>query len=116
MIAFSAENYVTSAPLSDPRYYRWILSVDEKKGEDFFNRKFLMHKCTEEDFSRFNPPADEATKEKVESLMAGGHMFCFDWKKIRFDLFGAESSGLDFTALDPSFIPCASRITLYDGT
>ena len=33
-----------------------------------------------------------------------------------FELYGSEASGVDFSALDPMLIPCASRITLYDNT
>ena len=33
-----------------------------------------------------------------------------------FELYGSEASGVDFSALDPMLIPCASRITLYNNT
>ena len=38
-----------------------------------------------------------------------------DWKTLEFDLTGTEQ-GVDFAALDPMLIPCASRITLFDGS
>ena len=33
-----------------------------------------------------------------------------------FELYGSETTGLDFTALDAMIIPCASKVTLYDGS
>ena len=29
---------------------------------------------------------------------------------------GAETGAVDFTAIEPQLIPCASRVTLYDGS
>ena len=75
-----------------------------------------MHKCSDDEFSRFYPPADEATEKKVKMMQAGGHLYCFDWKETNFDLFGSEASGLDFAAMDPTLIPCASEVTLHDGS
>ena len=31
------------------------------------------------------------------------------------EIFSSESLGVDFAALDPMLVPCASRITLHDG-
>ena len=39
-----------------------------------------------------------------------------DWKATGFELHGTETSGMAFTALDPMIVPCASKITLYDGS
>ena len=29
---------------------------------------------------------------------------------------GAETGAVDFTVIEPQLIPCASRVTLYDGS
>ena len=29
---------------------------------------------------------------------------------------GSETGAVDFTAIDPMLIPCASRVTLFDGS
>ena len=33
-----------------------------------------------------------------------------------FELYSSEQSGVDFSALDPMLVPCASRIELFDGS
>ena len=33
-----------------------------------------------------------------------------------FDLYGSEESGVDFTALEVMLIPCASKLTIFDGS
>ena len=35
---------------------------------------------------------------------------------MKFDLYGSEASAIDFSALDVLLVPCASRITLFDGS
>ena len=35
---------------------------------------------------------------------------------MEFDLKGSERTGTNFTAIDPMLVPCASSITLYDGS
>ena len=49
-------------------------------------------------------------------MQACGHLYCFDWQETNFDLFGSEASGLDFAAMDPTLTPCASEVTLHDGS
>ena len=53
---------------------------------------------------------------KVNKLQSGGHFFCLDFKGMGFELYGSEASGVDFSALDPMLVPCASRIKFFDGS
>lgn len=75
-----------------------------------------MHKCTNEEFNMFKPAKNEGTATKVNQFHADGHFFCNDWKAMRFALRGTETSGLEYTTFDPMLIPCASKVTLFDGS
>ena len=33
-----------------------------------------------------------------------------------FKVHGTEASGVDYAAIDPMIVPCASKITLHDGS
>ena len=68
MIAFSALSYLTGEPLSDSSYFRWIIDLTTKTGDNVSNKRFVMHRCTDKDFTRFYPPVDEATRLKVSEL------------------------------------------------
>ena len=116
MLAFAAENYDTGAPLSDPRYVRWVYGVADNAGNGTNNYFYPLRKCTDDEFGRFDTPKDEVTATKVQHLQAGGNFFCLDLRKMDYDLRGSETSGTSFTALDPMLVPCASRITLFDGS
>ena len=55
-------------------------------------------------------------EQKVERLHADGDFFCPDWNARKFYLKGSEVSGSDFANFDAMIIPCASRITMFDGS
>ena len=117
MVAFAAEHYETGIGLSDPRYVKWINSVVHRIDGKLFRKYYLMHKCSNEEFVRFSDPINAKTAKKVQQLQTEGNFFCFDWKVIGdITLFGSEESGVDYGALDPMLIPCASRVQLYDGS
>ena len=52
----------------------------------------------------------------MKRLQDGGHFYCIDFKALGFDIYGSEMSGVDFAALDVMLIPCASQVTLFDGS
>ena len=74
-----------------------------------------MHKCTDEEFAKFKGPETELEAKKVRRLQDDGGFYCLDWKALGLELYGSETLGIDFNALDLMIIPCASRITLHDG-
>merc|ERR1711893_232773 len=41
---------------------------------------------------------------------------CFDWKEKDWALFGSWHTRDDFTSIEFAYFPCASLITLYDGS
>ena len=62
MMAFSLENFYTSAPLDDPRYIRWY-TIDWTLKEGIWTSSYnLLNKCTEADFEKFYQAENEATK------------------------------------------------------
>ena len=117
MVAFAAEHYETGVGLSDPRYVRWINSVVNRIDGQLIRKYYLMHKCTNEEFVAFSDPMNDKTAKKVYQLQTEGNFFCLDWKVMGdITMHGTEESGVDYTALDPMIVPCASRIQLHDGS
>ena len=116
MLAFAAENYDTGAPLSDPRYVRWVANLAFKEGNGTSHTYYPMHKCTDDEFARFDTPKNEMTAIKVKRLQAGGDFFCLNKQILEYNLKGSETFGTNYTALDPMMVPCASSITLFDGS
>ena len=108
MMAFTAENYDTGVPLSDPRYVKWVTAFWERVGGEWNIKWYPMQKCSDAQFSRFKAPENDLIAAKVNKLQTGGHFFCLDFKEMGFELYGSESQGVDFTALDPMLVPCAS--------
>ena len=116
MMAFTAVNYDTGVPLSDPRYVKWVTAYWERVGGEWIINWFPMHKCSGAEMARFKNPENDLIATRVNKLQTGGHFFCLDFKAMRFELYGSESKGVDFSALDPMLVPCASRIKLFDGS
>ena len=116
MMAFTAENFDTSAPISDARYVKWVTALWKRVNGEWDLKWYPMHKCRDAEFSRFKESKTEQIATKVRKFQTGGHFFCLDFKALGFELYGAEKDGVDFTALDPMLLPCASRITLFDGS
>lgn len=116
MLAVGAENFDNGEFLSDPRYVRWVMALWEKKDAKWNINWYEMHKCSDEEISKFKPAKDKPTAEKVKRLQDGKHLYCQDWKELEFELYGTETAGVDYTALDVMIVPCASKITLYDGS
>ena len=68
MMAFSAENYETNEPLTDPRYVKWVTAYWERVGGKLLTRFYPMHKCSDAEFSRFSKPENDLTATKVNKL------------------------------------------------
>ena len=90
MMAIAAENYDTGAAINDPRYVKWIAYFKITINGETKKSLYPMHQCTDVEFSRFMPPKDETTANKVERLSSGGYFFCIDWRVIGFNLSGFE--------------------------
>lgn len=57
MIALSAANFETAAPVSDPRYVRWYATtIDAKDGQTTYTW-YPMHQCSDDEVSRFYSPS-----------------------------------------------------------
>ena len=44
------------------------------------------------------------------------NLFCIHHKALEFEIFGTETTAVDFSVLDVMLVPCASRITFFDGS
>ena len=43
-------------------------------------------------------------------------LMCLHPELRKFDLFGAQLTGNDYTAIDFMLVPCASRFVMFDGS
>ena len=46
--------------------------------------------------AKFYPPRNQETANEINSLLAGGNLFCLDWQKDAQEVFGAWSTGDNF--------------------
>ena len=65
MMAFTAENYDTGAPLSDPRYVKWVTAYWERVGGEWIINWFPMHKCSGAEMARFKNPENDLIATRV---------------------------------------------------
>ena len=116
MMAVAAETYDKEIGKSDPRYLRWVVSLWIKDANgNFIEEEIPMHKCTEEEFSRFYP-AEGYTATKAAKLQQDGHLFCLDWRAIAHSLYGSWQTGDEYGALSIQLMPCTSPLITKDGT
>ena len=100
MMAFSAANYDTGEPVSDPRYVRWYATTtDVIDGTPAYNW-YPMHQCSAEEFSRFYSPINQETELHMKERHDTAELYCFDFKAVDFDLRGSLNTGNDYTAVD----------------
>ena len=85
-MAFAAENYDTGTALSDPRYVRWLLAIWSRENSKSVITWYPMHKCTVEEFTRFEMTKKESVGAKVKQLRADGDFYCVDWEEIGFEM------------------------------
>ena len=74
-----------------------------------------MHKCTAEDYAKFNLLESEVSR-KIESLRKEGGLFCLHWTELGNDIWGTWADGKGYAALDIQAVPCGYQYTAYDGT
>ena len=74
-----------------------------------------MHKCTDKDYAKFNPPENEAYG-KLEKIRKEGGLFCLDWTEHGHEIWGTWTNGKSYGAMDIMAVPCGYQYTAYDGT
>ena len=85
--AFGVEGYLDKQPKDDPRFVKGILRLNGYRDGIGYERLLPYHKCTDEDWQVFAPPAEEA-----ESLFRSykedpdRNLFCIDWDKFEEEL------------------------------
>ena len=67
--AFAVENMHRNASVYNPRYFRWLVSIHQKKNSHTSPRRhFELYPCTEEDMGMFDEPENEETANKMTKL------------------------------------------------
>ena len=113
MVAVAVEHYL-DGPKSDPRFVKWVASYQISTAESYEAVHYPMHRCTDEDLSKFYPP-DNRSAEKVQALSEANELFCLGKKAQELILFGGWRSGINYRALDIQLVPCSTRYVDYDG-
>ena len=55
-MAFAVEGYLDNEIKDDPRYVKWIARIfGATKDQGTYEKIKEVHKCTEEDYSKFSP-------------------------------------------------------------
>ena len=109
MMAFAAVRVAKdfNEGLSDERYVKWMGTKVTREGVNVTRNRFYLHRCSDEEFSRFYQIENEVEARLIAKLQAEGHFYCVDWK-ITKDLFGYWKSASDFSLFDAAFVSCAS--------
>ena len=97
MMAFSATNYDTGETISDPRHVRWYATTTD--GQPTIYTWYPMHQCSDEELGRFYSPVNQETELKTKKLQDNGHLYCFDFKAVDFDLKGSLDTGNDYSGV-----------------
>ena len=78
MIAVAVTHYL-DGPKSDPRFVKWVSSYRISTDDSSEKVHYPMHRCTDEDFSRFYPP-DNISAAKINKLQEADELFCIHQK------------------------------------
>ena len=71
MMAFALESWITG-PKDNSNYVQWVLQVNHGSAEKTEFSFYPMHKCTDEEFSRFHQ-FNDASAAKAKKLEESGH-------------------------------------------
>ena len=64
MMAFAVEDYsLTNA--YNPKFFRWLLTVQQKKGGNSSGMRYPLHPCIDLEFEKFYEAEDQATANKM---------------------------------------------------
>ena len=92
-----------------PEEVRWFAEIVESDGIDFWmNRTSIdIHKCTQEDFTKFHRPK-ESSRVKIEEIQKQGELLCLadrDVKGRPFKVYG-NSDVKAHRRIDLRYLPC----------
>ena len=116
MIAFSLEDYNTGETKMNTDYVKFYAMYSDMKDGKRGTTEVPLHKCTEEDYSRFYPVEQRSSsllnKYKTKDNM---QLFCLDLDKLYdLPLFGTQAVKT-FGSLQFMAVPCNMRLTHIGG-
>ena len=62
------------------------------------------------DYAKFYPTA-KRYKETVKKLIESEALFCIDWEKENFELYGEKESGSHYSQVEVTAVPCHMKET-----
>ena len=77
MMAFAVEHW-SQGYKDDPRYIQWAVTFQKFVDNVETLSLYPVHKCSDEEFSRFHR-VEDASAIRVARLQAAGQLKCFDW-------------------------------------
>ena len=59
--------------------------------------------------TKFYLPEDDSTKNEIETLQAGGHLFCLNWQENPVNLYGYWKQTINaYSYIDIMIVPCGT--------
>ena len=89
----------------DPRYVKYLVRIFGKKEGKEYEKFIPFHKCTDEDWAEFPPPA-QASADSWNDIKSGEKrgMFCLDWTEDIL-LYGNEKNE-EYQRIELVLTPC----------
>ena len=76
---------------------------------------YPMYRCSDEDYEHFHT-TESLAQQKLKILRNASELFCFNWKKANFAIYGNWASDAEYGAAEIVIYPCESRWTAHDGS
>ena len=88
----------------DLRYFKWIVTFRTDEGSRV-ETVVHPHPCVASDYAKFYPTGKRYEKQ-VDELIQSGALFCIDWDKENFELYGEKDSGSHYSKIAVNAVPC----------
>ena len=67
-----------------------------------------LHVCSDEEIASFDEPLSAETADLVDKIQAGGHFYCFDWKKSQREIYGYWYNRDNYAYVQIELLACGS--------
>ena len=91
--AFGVEGFIDKQLKDDPRFVKGLLRLFGNRDGIGYERLLPYHKCTDEDWQVFAPPAEDSESMfKTYRDNPDRNLFCIDWDKLEdeLEIWGVE--------------------------
>lgn len=107
--AFGVEGFLDKELKEDPRYVKGFARLYGYKNGARYEKFLKYHKCTNEDFDSFPPPAPEA-EGLLETYKSNPNrnLYCFDWDELGdlLGIWGVTFDEVSYQRFEYVLVPC----------